>query len=43
MPLFDITHTQLEQINEQPFKLEKEIQNLTEQNLMTIFKLDFRK
>jgi len=42
MALFKIGH-KLEYIKEKPFKLEKEIQSLTEQNLNTIFGLDFVK
>lgn len=42
MRLFNIGHNgQLENIREQPFKLEKDIQRLTEKNLMVIFGLDF--
>lgn len=42
MALYNIdTKDKLDQISELPFKLEKEIQNLTEQNLAIIFKLDF--
>jgi len=42
MALFNITNNQIiERIKEYPFKLEKEIQNLTEQNLRIIFDLDF--
>ncbi|MBE7515597.1 MAG: hypothetical protein HS105_03150 [Chloracidobacterium sp.] len=42
MPLFNIDIVnKLEQIRELPFKLEKEIQELTEQNLTTIFGLNF--
>lgn len=42
MALFNIDNKDnLEQIKELPFKLEKEIQSLTEQNLATIFGLDF--
>src|SRR5690554_377000 len=42
MALYNInTKNNLEQIKEQPFKLEKEIQSLTEQNLQTIFGFDF--
>ena len=33
----------LSQIKEQPFKLEKQIQNLSEENLKTIFGFDFVK
>lgn len=41
MPLFNIdSKEKREQIKEHPFKLEKEIQKLTEQNLATIFGLD---
>jgi predicted transport protein len=42
MALFKIGH-KLEYIEEKPFKLEREIQTLTEQNLNTIFGLDFVK
>lgn len=42
MALFKIG-TKLEYINENPFKLEKEIQDLTEKNLKLIFGLDFVK
>lgn len=42
MALFKI-EKQLEYIKEKPFKLEKEIQDLTEQNLKTILRLDFVK
>ena len=42
MALFNIeNNNKLEQIGELPFKLEKEIQGLTEKNLTTIFRLDF--
>lgn len=42
MALFKIaTDERLERIKEQPFKLEKNIQSLTEKNLETIFGLDF--
>lgn len=42
MALFNINEQgRLVQIKEFPFKLEKEIQNLTEQNLATIFGIDF--
>jgi len=40
MPLFKIGQ-QLEQIKESPFKLEREIQQLTEKNLHTLLRLDF--
>ncbi|MBC6427558.1 MAG: hypothetical protein GDA51_14085 [Ekhidna sp.] len=42
MVLFKIKE-QLEHIKEKPFKREKEIQSLTEQNLKTVFELDFVK
>jgi len=42
MALFKIRQ-QLEYIKEKPFRLEKEIQDLTEQNLKTVFGLDFVK
>jgi predicted transport protein len=42
MALFKIG-TKLDYINEKPFKLEKEIQDLTEKNLKLIFGLDFVK
>jgi len=42
MALFSIeSNHNLEQIGDLPFKLEKEIQELTEKNLKTIFGLDF--
>lgn len=40
MPLYKIGQ-QLEQIKESPFKLEREIQQLTEKNLNALLKLDF--
>lgn len=40
MPLFKIGQ-QLEQIKESPFKLEREIQQLTEKNLNALLRLDF--
>jgi RecB family endonuclease NucS len=44
MALFRIENNkQLINIKEQPFKLEKEIQSLTENNLKTIFGLEFVK
>jgi len=44
MTLFKIENNQqLENIKEQPFKLEKEIQSLTEKNLKSIFGLEFVK
>lgn len=42
MALYNISNqNKLELIKELPFKLEKEIQNLTEQNIKTIFGLEF--
>jgi len=41
MALFNINNSKLEQIQELPFKLEKEIQELTEQNLSAILGLNF--
>lgn len=41
MALFQINNTKLEPIKEFPFKLEKDLQVLTEQNLKMIFNLDF--
>jgi predicted transport protein len=41
MALFNINNSKLEQIKELPFKLEKEIQELTEQNLSEILGLNF--
>ncbi|CAH9018673.1 DUF5655 domain-containing protein [Candidatus Nitrosacidococcus sp. I8] len=41
MALFNINHTKLDQIKEDPFKLEKEIQEITEQNLEIIFRFYF--
>jgi len=41
MPLFKIGNKCLEPIKEKSFKLEKEIQELTEANLQKIFRLDF--
>lgn len=44
MALFKIEKNEkLENIKEQPFKLEKELQSLTEKNLKSIFDLDFVK
>ena len=44
MALFKIENNErLENIKEQPFKLEKDIQSLTEKNLKSIFGLDFVK
>lgn len=43
MQLFNIKHDKLNSINEQPFKLEKDIQNLFEKNLQTISNLKFVK
>jgi predicted transport protein len=41
MSLFKLTHKQLELIKEQPFKLEKEIQDIVESNLGSLFSLQF--
>lgn len=43
MQLFNIKHGKLNSIDEQPFKLEKDIQNLFEKNLQTISNLKFVK
>lgn len=43
MQLFNIKHDKLNSIDEQPFKLEKDIQNLFEKNLLTISNLKFVK
>lgn len=43
MALFRINNNRLEQIKEQPFKLEKQIQALTEENLDLVFGLEFVK
>lgn len=43
MRLFNIKHDKLNSIDEQPFKLEKDIQNLFEKNLQTISNLKFVK
>lgn len=43
MQLFNIKHEKLNSIDEQPFKLEKDIQNLFEKNLQTISNLKFVK
>ena len=43
MPIFNINNGKLKKIKEQPFRLEKEIQKLTEDNLETIFSLSFVK
>lgn len=43
MQLFNIIHDKLNSIDEQPFKLEKDIQNLFEKNLQTISNLKFVK
>ena len=43
MQLFNIKHDKLNSIDEQPFKLEKDIQNLFEKNLQTISNLKFVK
>ena len=41
MALFNINNSKLEQIKELPFKLEKELQDLTEQNLGAILGVSF--
>lgn len=41
MPLFNINNKKLESIKKVPFSLEKDMQKLTEDNLETIFKLEF--
>ena len=41
MSIFNLKHSNLERIKEISFKLEKEIQNLTENNLNAIFNLKF--
>lgn len=41
MPLYKIAHQQLELIKEQPFKYERDIQTLVENNLNTLFGLHF--
>ena len=41
MSTYKIYNEQLTLIKEKPFKLEKEIQNIVEQNLQTLLGLDF--
>jgi predicted transport protein len=41
MPIFSIDKEQLVSIKEEPFKLEKDLQKIAEDNLETIFGLDF--
>lgn len=41
MPLYRIAHKQLELVKEQPFKYERDIQLLVENNLSTLFGLQF--
>ncbi len=41
MPLFSIKQNDLERIKELPFKLERELQNAVERNLIKIFNLEF--
>jgi predicted transport protein len=41
MPIFKINKSQLEQINEKKIDLEKDLQKMTEDNLKTIFNLEF--
>jgi len=43
MPIFDMKSDGLSQIKEMPFKLERDIQKLVEQNLKTLLGLDFVK
>ena len=43
MPLFKITDKNLESIKEKPFLLERELQELTENNLNRVFGLEFVK
>lgn len=43
MPIFDIKSDSISQIKEMPFKLERDIQKLVEQNLKTLLGLDFVK
>jgi predicted transport protein len=41
MPLYKLSHKQLEQIKENPFKLERDVQNIVENNLDLLFGLQF--
>jgi hypothetical protein len=41
MSIFKITQNKLTPIKEKPIKLEKDLQNLTENNLETVFELEF--
>lgn len=41
MPLYKIAHKQLDLVKEQPFKYERDIQSLVENNLSTLFGLQF--
>lgn len=43
MPIFTIKKNKLEKVKETPFRLEREIQGITEQNLKGIFGLEFVK
>lgn len=43
MNLYKLNKTQLEEVNDESFKLEKEIQKLVEENLKTLFDLEFVK
>mgnify|MGYP003644736908 CR=1 FL=1 len=43
MDLYKLTKTKLDEVKNIPFKLEKEIQSLVEENLQTIFGLEFVK
>lgn len=41
MPVFNILDGKLAEVSEIPFKLEKDLQKITEQNMKTIFGIDF--
>ena len=41
MPIFNIAEDKLTEVSEIPFKLEKDLQKITEQNMKTIFQIDF--
>ena len=43
MRLFNINNTELKSVNSKPFKLEKDIQALIENNVQTLFDLEFVK
>lgn len=42
MDLYKLNKTKLEEVNKVPFKLEKDIQSLIEENLQVLFGLEFR-